>query len=139
MPYIAPSREEILDILSDVRTIALIGASDKPDRASHGVMRMLQHQGFKVIPVNPSLAGQELLGEVVYPALTAIPASVSIDMVDIFRNSEAAGPIVDSAIERKIPVVWMQLQVVNEVAAEKAMKSGCRVIMDRCPAIELRG
>jgi len=139
MPYIAPSHEEILDILSDVRTIALVGASDKPDRPSNGVMRMLQHQGFRVIPVNPSLAGQELLGEVVYASVTTIPEEITVDMVDIFRNSEAAGPIVNEALARKIPVVWMQLEVVNEEAAEKALAAGCRVVMDRCPAIELRG
>lgn len=139
MSYIAPSHEEILDILADVRTIALIGASDKPERPSHGVMRMLQHEGFKVIPVNPSLAGQELLGEDVYASLTAIPANISIDMVDIFRNSEAASPVVDEAIEREIAVVWMQLEVINEDAAKKAMDAGARVVMDRCPAIELRG
>ncbi len=139
MTYIAPSHEEILDILSDVKTIALVGASQKADRPSNGVMRMLQHQGFKVIPVNPVLAGQELLGEVVYPSVSAIPVSEDIDMVDIFRNSEAAGPIVDEAIARKIGVIWMQLEVINEEAALKAIQAGCRVVMDRCPAIELRG
>lgn len=139
MPFIAPSHEENLDILSDVKTIALVGASEKPDRPSHGVMQMLLHEGFKVIPVNPILAGQELLGEMVYRSVSEIPTSIEIDMVDIFRNSEAAGPIVDEAIERRIPVVWMQLNVVNEPAAERALKAGCRVVMDRCPAIELRG
>ncbi len=139
MPYIAPSHEEILDILQDVKTIALVGASQKTDRPSHGVMRMLQHQGFKVIPVNPILAGQELLGELVYPSVLSIPEDQQIDMVDIFRNSEAAGPIVTEAIERKVGVVWMQLGVINEEAALRAMEAGCRVVMDRCPAIELRG
>lgn len=139
MPFIAPSHEDNLDILSDVKTIALVGASEKPDRPSNGVMRMLQHEGFTVIPVNPILAGKELLGEMVYKSVTDIPTSIDIDMVDVFRNSEAAGPIVDEAIERKIPVIWLQLEVINEAAAEKALKAGCRVVMDRCPAIELRG
>jgi len=139
MSYIAPSHEEILDIMSDVRIIALVGASAKSDRASNGIMRLLQHQGFKVIPVNPALAGQELLGELVYASISDIPESINIDMVDIFRNSEAAGPIVDEAISRGADVVWMQLGVINEDAADRALAAGCFVVMDRCPAIELRG
>lgn len=135
MPYQDPSHEEILEILKGVKTIALVGASENPQRASHGVMRFLQRQGFRVIPVNPGLAGGELLGEKVYASLGEIPEPV--DMVDIFRNSEAAGPITDEAIALGIKVVWMQLEVVNHEAAERALAAGCKVVMDHCPAMEL--
>ncbi|MFA6280114.1 MAG: CoA-binding protein [Bdellovibrionales bacterium] len=135
MPYRDLSHQEILALMADVHTIALVGASDKEDRASHGVMRFLQRQGYRVIPVNPALAGRELLGEVVYANLADI--AEPIDMVDIFRNSEAAGPITDEAIAKGAKVVWMQLEVVNEPAAERALAAGLRVVMNHCPAMEL--
>lgn len=137
MPYADPTHAEILEILKNVRTIALVGASDKPDRPSHGVMRFLQEKGYRVIPVNPALVGTRLLGERVYESVTAIPDP--IDMVDIFRASDAAGPIVDEAIAKKAKIIWMQLGVVNQAAAGRALESGLKVVMDRCPAIELRG
>ena len=136
MPYSAPSHAEILDLLGQVKVIALVGASDNPERASHRVMGFLLSKGYNVIPVNPGLAGKNILGERVVASLAEI--GEPIDMVDIFRNSEAAGPIVDEAIAKGAKLVWMQLDVVNQEAAEKALAAGLKVVMDRCPAIELR-
>jgi predicted CoA-binding protein len=131
-----PSDDLLRRILTSVRTIAVVGASDKPDRPAHGVMKFLQGKGFRCIPVNPRLAGQKLLGETVYAALTDIPEG--IDMVDLFMNSARVEPIVDQAIDTDATVVWMQLGVVNEAAAARARDAGLTVIMDHCPAIEWR-
>ncbi len=127
--------ELIADTLRRVKTIAVVGASDKPHRASHGVMRFLQGRGYRCIPVNPTLAGRSLLGETVVADLRSIGEPV--DMVDVFRNSTDAGPVVDEAIAIGAKVVWMQLGVVNEAAAERGCAAGLTVIMDRCPAIEI--
>lgn len=121
-------------ILKSVRTIAMVGASANPARASFIVMKYLQRKGFRVIPVNPGLEGQMLLGEKIYAALSDIPDK--IDMVEIFRNAEAAGPLTDDAIRIGAKVVWMQLGVVNQAAAERAEQAGLKVIMNRCPKIE---
>lgn len=121
--------------LSGARTIAVVGASDKTHRASHGVMRFLQLCGYRCIPVNPKLAGQKLLGETVYPDLASI--GQPIDIVDVFRNSASAGAVVDDAIAIDAKAVWMQLGVINAEAAERGCAAGLTVIMDRCPAIEI--
>src|SRR5690606_12171321 len=124
----------IRDILRSVRTIAMVGASPHWNRPSYFVMKYLQAKGFTVIPVNPVAAGQEILGEQTYATLAEVPGKV--DMVDIFRNSEAAGPITDEAIEKAARVVWMQIGVRNDAAAARAEEAGLKVVMNRCPKIE---
>jgi predicted CoA-binding protein len=123
------------DILTSVRTIAVVGASPRPHRPSHGVMRFLQRHGYRAIPVNPFAAGGEILGERVYARLAEIPAPV--DMADIFRRSELAGAAVDEAIAIGAKAIWMQLDVIDEAAASRAEAKGIKVVMDRCPAIEI--
>jgi len=127
--------DAIRDILTSVKTVAIVGASDKPKRASHGVMKFLQEKGYRCIPVNPRLAGQTLLGETVHATLADIPERV--DMVDVFRRPQDTVPIADDAIAIGARVLWMQLGVVNEEAARRAIVGGLDVIMDRCPAIEI--
>jgi predicted CoA-binding protein len=129
------SDDEIRSILSEAKTIALVGASPKPERDSHEVMAYLQSRGYRVIPVNPVCAGETILGERVRASLAEVGGE--IDVVDVFRNSEAAGAVVDEAIAAKARVVWMQLGVVNEPAAARARAAGLRVVMDRCPKIEI--
>ena len=122
-------------ILTDTKTIAMVGASANPARPSNGVMRFLQSRGYRVIPVNPNLAGPTLNGERVYRKLAEIKEPV--DMVDVFRISEAAGAVADEAAAIGAGVLWMQLGVINEKGAARARKAGLTVIMDRCPAIEI--
>lgn len=127
---------EIADLLLSVRTIAMVGASDRPDRPSYDVMATLQRHGYRVIPVNPQITGEHIHGEFVFRDLAQLGDRV--DMVDIFRNSAAAGEAVDQAIAAGATSVWMQLGVINEAAAARAEAAGLKVVMDRCPAIELR-
>ena len=125
---------QIRRILRDTDTIAMVGASTNWNRPSYFAMKYLQTKGFRIIPVNPGAAGQELLGETVYANLKDIPEP--IEMVDIFQRSDRVPPIVDDAIEIGAKIVWMQLTVRNDEAAKKAEDAGLTVIMDRCPKIE---
>lgn len=127
--------EDIRELLTGIRTIAMVGASDRPDRPSYHVMEELQRHGYRVIPVNPQITGEHIHGEYVFRELAQI--GEPIDMVDIFRRSEAAGEVVDAAIAAGAKAVWMQLGVVNEAAAARAAAAGLKVVMDRCPAIEI--
>ena len=127
---------EIRDLLQGARTIALVGASSSPERASHGVMEFLQGHGYRVIPVNPAITGEHILGEYVWESLDQI--GVPIDIVDIFRRSEAAGEVVDAAIAAGAKAVWMQLGVIDAAAAARAEAAGLQVVMDHCPKIEIR-
>ncbi|MGC5797124.1 CoA-binding protein [Sphingomonas sp. NFX23] len=133
MPLTADA--DIKSLLENARTIAMIGASDRPDRPSYGVMAKLQGHGYRVIPVNPQITGEHVHGEFVFRDLSQL--GDPIDIVDIFRNSAAAGEAVDQAIAAGAKAVWMQLGVVNEEAAARAEAAGLQVVMDRCPAIDI--
>ncbi|MBY0304750.1 MAG: CoA-binding protein [Sphingomonas sp.] len=130
------SDDDIKALLERVRTIALVGASDRPDRPSNEVMATLQRHGYRVIPINPQIAGEHIHGEFVFGDMAVL--GDPIDLVDIFRNSAAAGAVVDQAIAVGAKAVWMQLGVIDEAAAARADAAGLAVVMDRCPAIELR-
>ena len=121
-------------MLRAAQVIAIAGASDKPSRASYGVMKFLQGKGYPCIPVNPRLAGSTVLNETVYANLASIPEH--IDMVDMFVNSELAGPLTDEAIAAGADSIWMQLEVINDAAAARAREAGLLVVMDHCPAQE---
>ena len=127
--------EDIAELLTNARTIAMVGASDRPERASYGVMKFLQDRGYRVIPVNPQITGEHVHGELVWRELAQI--GVPIDIVDIFRRPDAAGDAVDQAIFVGAKAVWMQLGVINEEAAARGEAAGLKVVMDRCPKIEI--
>ncbi|HOZ32998.1 MAG TPA: CoA-binding protein [Tabrizicola sp.] len=129
-----PSDSEIREILNSVKTIAVVGWSPKADRPSHGVAAFLAGRGYRVIPVNPGQAGQEALGETVVATLAE---AGPVDMVDIFRRSDEAGAVMDEAVAVGAKVVWTQLGVVDEAAATRARAAGLKVVMNRCPAIEI--
>lgn len=124
----AATSDPITDLLSRAKTIAVVGLSDSPLRPSHGVSAYMQAQGYRIIPVNPTIA--EALGEKAYASLLDVPDK--IDIVDIFRRPEFVDEIVDQAIRLQIPAIWMQEEVINEAAAAKAREAGMFVAMDRC-------
>jgi predicted CoA-binding protein len=128
------SAEDIAGLLRSARTIAMVGASDNPARASFGVMKFLQNQGYRVLPVNPRITGEHVHGEYVWRELSQI--GEPIDIVDIFRRSEDVAPIVDQAIAVGAKAIWMQLGVIDEAAAARAEAAGLSVVMDKCPKIE---
>ncbi len=130
------SDTQIKDILTRTRRIALVGASANPARPSHGVMQFLLRAGYEVVPVNPGLAGQTMLGQPVVASLSDIEGD--IDMIDIFRQSHHVPALVEEALEQfpRLGTIWMQIGVVHEGAAETARARGVDVVMNRCPAIE---
>ena len=129
------SAEDIAELLRNTRNIAMVGASDRPDRPSHGVMKFLQSHGYRVFPVNPQITGEHVHGEFVWRELAQI--GEPIDIVDIFRRPQAAGEAVDQAIAVGAKAVWLQLGIVNEEAAQRAEQAGLHVVMDRCIKIEI--
>jgi len=139
-PVLVYSDDYIKGILSSTHTIVMVGASTQWNRPSYFAMKYMQTKGYRVIPVNPTAKGQMVLGEFIYGDLADIPEDIKIDMVDVFRNSEAAGPIADQALamraSRGVSTLWMQLGVRNDIAARRAAEAGLRVVMDRCPKIE---
>jgi hypothetical protein len=130
--------EDIARIVRSIKVIAVVGLSPNEARPSWGVARYLQANGFRVIPVNPGQAGGKILGETVYASLAEIPKSAEVQMVDIFRRSEAVGPIVDEALAHlpDLKTIWLQLGIRNDAAAARAQAMGITVIQDRCPKIE---
>jgi hypothetical protein len=133
VPHSTP--ETIRELLTETRTWAVVGCSPDPERDSHRIARLLQHKGFRVIPVNPAV--DELLGERCYPSVLDIPSSEAVEVVDVFRRADEAGAHVDEAIAAGVRGIWLQLGVVDEGAARRALEAGLQVVMDRCPAIEL--
>jgi predicted CoA-binding protein len=127
--------DDVAAVLTEYRVWAVVGCSPDPWRDSHSIAKLLQNRGYRVIPVNPQC--DEILGERCYAGLKDIPASEGVEVVDLFRRSEAAGAHVDEAIAIGAKAVWMQLGVIDGAAADRARAAGLRVVMDRCPAIEL--
>lgn len=132
MPHYEP--EVLKDVLTQTRRIAIVGASPRPERASNFVLHFLVEQGYDVVAVNPGHAGGTIHGA---PVVATLAEAAPLDMVDIFRNSEDAGGVVDEAIALGARSIWMQLGVVNEDAAARAAAAGLKVVMDRCPKIEI--
>jgi uncharacterized protein len=132
-PHSSP--ETIRDVLTETRTWAVVGCSPDPRRDSHRIAHLLRSRGFRVIPVNPN--ADEVLGERCYASVGEIPADEVVEVVDIFRRADAAGAHVDEAIAAGARAVWMQLGVIDEAAAQRALDAGLLVVMNRCPAIEL--
>ncbi|MDN5785893.1 CoA-binding protein [Pseudorhodobacter sp.] len=135
-----PDNETLRQILQNTAVIAMVGASMNADRPSHGVMRFLMGKGKRVIPVNPGHAGEVLLGETVYASLSDVPAGFAVDMVDVFRRSDAVLPIVEQAVADlpHLRVIWLQLGVESVAGAKIAQAHGVKMVQNRCPAIEWR-
>ena len=129
------SDQAIAELLTQVKRIALVGASAKPERPSHRVMQFLLDEGYEVLPINPVLAGQRLLGQTVYTSLADLPTSV--DMADIFRDAASLPGITQDVVDARIPAMWTQLRVVNVEAERIAVDAGLQLVADRCPAIEV--
>ena len=129
------SGEAIAQLLLQVKRIALVGASAKPERPSHRVMQFLLDEGYEVIPINPGLAGQKLLGQTVYASLADLPTSV--DMADIFRDIASLPEVTQEVVDAGIPAIWTQLGVVHSEAEQNAVGAGLQLVVDRCPAIEI--
>ena len=129
------SDEAIAQLLLQVKRIALVGASAKPERPSHRVMQFLLDEGYEVLPINPGLAGQRLLGQMVYASLADLPTSV--DMADIFRDAASLPEVTQHVVDARIPAMWTQLGVVNVEAERTAVEAGLQLVVDRCPAIEM--
>ncbi|MBW2083320.1 MAG: CoA-binding protein [Deltaproteobacteria bacterium] len=132
MPEYNPPSEEILEILRKVKKIAIVGLSPKENRDSNKVARYLMKQGYEIIPVNPGQ--RQILGQTCYKSLSDIPFDV--DMADLFLNPKRVPPVVGQAIDKGIPIIWMQLGVVHNEAARKAMEAGIQVIMNKCVKME---
>lgn len=132
MPFQNPSDAEIRSLLQSINTIAVVGLSPQPDRPSFRVAQVMQAGGYRIIPVRPLIA--EVLGETAYPDLASVPDQ--IDLVDVFRKAEDVDAVVDEAIRLKLPVIWIQLGIINEAAAERAQAAGLFVVMDRCLKVE---
>ena len=129
------SDEAIAQLLVQAKRIALVGASAKPDRPSHGVLQFLLDEGYEVLPINPGLAGQKLLGQTVYASLADLPTSV--DMADIFRDAASLPEVTQEVVDAGIPAIWTQLGVVHSEAERTAVDAGLQLVVDRCPAIEI--
>ena len=129
------SDEAIAQLLLQAKRIALVGASAKPERPSHRVMQFLLDEGYEVLPINPGLAGQKLLGQTVYAAVVELPTSV--DMADIFRDAASLPEVTQDVVATGIPAMWTQLGVVHSEAEQTAIGAGLQVVVDRCPAIEI--
>ena len=129
------SDEAIAQLLVQAKRIALVGASAKPERPSHRVMQFLLDEGYEVIPINPGLAGQKLLGQLVHASLADLPTSV--DMADIFRDAASLPEVTQEVVDAGIPAIWTQLGVVHSEAERTAVDAGLQVVVDRCPAIEI--
>jgi uncharacterized protein len=130
--------DAIRELLGAPRTWAVVGCSPSPHRDSHRIAGLLKRRGNRILPVNPTCTGEPILGEPCHPSLHDLPAGTTVDVVDIFRRADAAGAHVDEAIAIGARAVWMQLGVIDEAAAERARAAGLTVVMDRCPAIEIR-